>query len=206
MLNKPKNWENVQAITESRKLPADGYIVKIIAAKVKSYEYDGRSFDKLEVALDINEGEYKGFYQEDFDAQKQEDKKWKGVKKFNVPTDDGSEADNFSQRVLKGATDALEESNPGYHWDWDETKLKGKMVGCLFRLEEWHVNGKKGWKAQPFQFIPVEKIKTGNFKVPKFKPHKDFPNDTPDNYQEGVGASSGGFIPAEDEDDGTLPF
>lgn len=206
MLNKPKSWENVQAITESRKLPAGGYIVKIIAAKVKTYEYEGRSFDKLEVALDINEGEYKGFYQEDFDAQQQEDKKWKGVKRFNVPTDDGSKADNFSQRVLKGATDALEDSNPGYHWDWDETKLKGKLVGCLFRMEEWSMNGKKGWKAQPFKFVPLENIKTGNFKVPKFKPHKDFPNDTPDNYQEGVGASSGGFIPVEEEDEGDLPF
>lgn len=183
MIKKPQNWEKVQAITERKALPAGGYIIKIIAAKVSTYEYNGNSFDKLEIAFDINDGEYKGFYQQDFDSQQQEDKRWKGVKRFNVPTDDGSDADALSQRILKGATEALEDSNPGYHWDWDETKLKGKIVGCIFRLEEWIMNGKKGWKAQPFKFVPVEDIKSGNFKQPKFKSHRDFPNDTPDNYQ-----------------------
>lgn len=206
MIKKPQNWENVQAITEKRALPAGGYIVKIIAAKVSTYNYNGQSFDKLEVAFDINDSEYKGFYQQDFDSQKQEDKRWKGVKRFNVPTDDGSDADALSQRILKGATEALEDSNPGYHWDWDETKLKGKIVGCIFRLEEWAMNGKKGWKAQPFKFVPVEDIKSGNFKQPKFKAHKDFPNDIPDNYQNMDTASNIKERFEELDTEGELPF
>lgn len=208
MIRKPQNWENVQAIAERKALPADGYIVKIIAAKVTTYEYNGNSFDKLEVAFDINDGEYKGFYQQDFDSQQREDKRWKGVKRFNVPTDDGSDADALSQRILKGATEALEDSNPGYRWDWDETKLKGKIVGCIFRLEEWAMNGKKGWKAQPFKFVPAEDIKSGNFKQPKFKAHKDFPQDTPDNYQNSMDTASDIKDRFEELDinEGDLPF
>lgn len=208
MIRKPQNWENVQAITEKKALPAGGYVIKIIAAKVSTYNYNGQSFDKLEIAFDINDGEYKGFYQQDFDAQQQEDKRWKGVKRFNVPTDDGSDADALSQRILKGATEALEDSNPGYRWDWDETKLKGKLVGCIFRLEEWAMNGKKGWKAQPFKFVPVEDIKSGNFKQPKFKAHRDFPQDTPDNYQNSMDTASDIKDRFEEFDDtsGDLPF
>lgn len=210
MIRKPQNWENVQAITERKTLPAGGYVIKIIAAKVSTYNYNGQSFDKLEIAFDINDGEYKGFYQQDFDSQQQEDKRWKGVKRFNVPTDDGSDSDALSQRILKGATEALEDSNPGYHWDWDETKLKGKIVGCIFRLEEWYIEdeNKKGWKTQPFKFVPISDIKLGKFKLPNFKPHKNFPNDTPDNYQSTLDTASNIKDRFEELDinEGDLPF
>ena len=60
----------------------------------------------------------------------------------------------------------------------------------------------------PFKFISADKARKGEFTLPKFKPHKDFPNDTPDNYQateEKASSFAGGFQPVE-EDDGELPF
>ena len=208
MIKKPKNWENVQAAKERAVLPAGGYVVKIIAAKVASYpSSDGSCFEKLEIALDIAEGEYKDFYDSEYKSQTQEERKWKGVLRQYLPTDDGSDRDEWTKSSLKALTDAVEDSNSGYHWDWDETKLKGKTVGCLFRLEEWAVDGKKGWKAQPFKFIPVEDVRKGKFKAPKFKAHRDYPDDTPDSYESAKKdeGSFAGFQPI-DADEGDLPF
>jgi hypothetical protein len=172
-MNKPNNWESVKAATERVALPAGGYIVKILDAKVKTYTSDNGSFDKLEISLDITDGEFKDFYANDYRSQTQEDKKWKGMLRQYTPKDDGSEKDEWTKSSLKALTDAIEESNPGYHWDWNEDHLKGKVVGCLFRSEEWQYNGKEGWKTQPFKFVSVETIKSGKFKVPNEKPLKN---------------------------------
>ena len=209
MIKKPSNWENVQASKERVSLPAGGYVVKIVGAKVQSYPAsDGTYFDKLEIALDIIEGDHKGFYDADFRAQTGEDKKWRGVLRQYLPKDDGSEKDEWTKSSLKALIEAVEESNSGLHWDWDETKLKGKTVGCLFRLEEWAVDGKKGWKAQPFKFIPVEDVRKGKFKMPKFKAHRDYPDDTPDSYESSSKKEEGGFggFQPIDADEGDLPF
>ncbi len=205
MIKKPKNWENVVATKEKRPLPEGGYVVRIVAAKVRNYSSaDGSSYDRLEIALDIEEGDYKGFYAEDFKAQQQEDKRWKGTLRQYIPLDDGSEKDQWTQSVFKAMTSAIEESNPGYHWDWDEQKLKGKMVGCLFRLEEWSVNGKCGWKAQPFKFISADQVRKGQYKTPKFKPHRDHPDDTPQKF--GSASVDVPYEEVESEDEGDLPF
>ena len=168
------NYESTQAITDAKKLPAGGYVCKISAAQVASYSgRDGRTYDKLEIAFDISEGEYAGFYKADYDARTSENKKWRGMLRLSIPTDDGSDADLWAKRVFKTCIDAVEDSNSGYHWDWNEAGLKGKTVGCLFRNEEWEYDGNSGWKAMPFRFIPVNDVRDGKFKVPKDKPLKN---------------------------------
>lgn len=171
-MNKPNNWESVKAATERVTLPAGGYIVKILNAEIKTYGKPEETFDKLEISIDITDGEFKDFYANDYRSQIQEDKKWKGMLRQYTPKDDGSEKDEWTKSSLKALTDAIEESNTGYHWDWNEVGLKGKVVGCLFRSEEWEYDGKEGWKTQPFKFLPVDAIKSGKFKMPKEKPIK----------------------------------
>ena len=169
-MRKVSNWENVRAASEKVALPVGGYIVTIMGAKVATYTgNDGGTFEKLEVSIDIAEGEFKDFYTNDYRSQQSEDKKWKGVLRQYLPKDDGTEKDEWTKSSLKALIGAIEDSNPGYHWDWDETKLKGKKVGCIFRNEEWDFDGKTGFTARPFKFISVEKIKTGNFRLPKDK-------------------------------------
>lgn len=199
------NWDKVQAVKEGRPLPAGGYIVKIVGAKEVAYDAnDGSSFSKLEIALDICEGEYAGFYEADFKLQTQEDKRWRGVLRQYIPKEDGSDQDEWTKSSLKGLTSAIEDSNAGYHWDWDETKLRGKIVGCLFRMEEWEFEGKTGWKAQPFKFIPADQVRKGDFKAPKFKAHKNHPGDTPENSGESAKPAAA-FEPI-DEPEGGFPF
>ena len=164
------NYDTTQTFQERPVLPVGGYVAKIKKAQVRTYTGNNGSFDKLEIAFDISEGEYKDFFASDLKAQKAEDKKWKGVLRLYVPTDDGSERDATTKSIFKGNMEAVEESNAGYHWDWDENKLAGKTVGILFRNEEWAYDGKTGWKAQPFKFIPAAKIREGKFTLPKDKP------------------------------------
>ena len=63
-IKKPDNWENVKAAAEREKLPVGAYICKILKAGVRTYESrDGSStFEKLEIAFDIAEGDFTGHY------------------------------------------------------------------------------------------------------------------------------------------------
>lgn len=174
-LKRPENWENVKAVSERENLPVGAYVCKIVTAGVRTYKKsDGSgSFDRLEVAFDIQEGDFAGHYQKDFDSQRNEDKKWKGVLRLYIPVDDGSEKDEWTKRIFKGFTDSLEASNLGYHWDWEEKSLKGKMVGILFRNEQWAMGERSGWKAQPFRALAVDAVRGGKFTIPKARPNKN---------------------------------
>lgn len=166
------NWENVKAAADFTALPAGGYVCKIQGAKIRAFEGKNGSFERLEVAVDICEGEYKDHFRRDFDSQSAEDKKWRGVFRLYVPSGDGSEQDSWSAQKLKRFVSDVEDSNPGYHWDWEESKLKGKLVGLTFRREEWEWGGRTGWKNAPFQAYTVEDIRQNKFQLPKDKPLK----------------------------------
>lgn len=160
------NWNDVQAPTDRPKLPMGGYICQILGAKEKTTQ-SGKSM--LEVSFDIIEGEYADFYRNDYKMQNREDKYWKGVIRYFLPEEDGSERDNWTKSRFKGFTNAVEESNPNYHWDWNEDGLKGKYIGMVTRNEEWEYNGKTGFTVKPYSFETVEKIKNKTYYIPKDK-------------------------------------
>ena len=169
---KPFNgFDKVQAFSERVKLPAGGYVAKCIGAKVVTYpgKNGNPDVEKLEIAVDITEGEFAGYYKNDYDTNTAEDKKWKGVCRLYIPTDDGSEKDEFTKRRFKGMAMAFEDSNSGYHWDWDETRLKGLKVGILVRDKEWEFNGKTGFAPEIISFASVQNIRDGKFKTPNTK-------------------------------------
>lgn len=154
------NRENVYRETE--KLPVGGYVIKIINAKEETFDWGSR----LAIAFDIEEGEYKGFYNKNFQEQTGEDKKWKGVFRLNIPKEDGSEQDAWTQKKFNTTIVNIEESNNGYFWDWDESKLKGKLVGAIFNNKEYEMNGRRGFYTACHSFLPVETIRSGKFKIP----------------------------------------
>ena len=164
------NYDTTQTISARAQLPVGAYICQILKAEEKVYSSSKGEWHKLEVSFDICEGEHKDFYANDYRSQSGEDKKWKGVLRMNIPSDDGSEADNWAKRSFKTNILAIEESNNGYHWDWNEAQLKGKTVGIVFRSEEWEYNGKRGWRTAPFKMVPAADVKSGNIKIPDPKP------------------------------------
>ena len=174
------NWDQVKAASDRQQLPKGGYVCRIMNSEIKTYDGTKGTFERLEISIDVAEGEFKDFYAADYRGQNQEDKKWRGVLRLYVPKDDGSDMDEWTKSKLKAATNAVEDSNQGYHWDWNEAGLKGKLVGCLIRNEEWEYNGRTGWNTKPFKFVPVSDIKNGKFEIPKDKPLNKKTSDSDD--------------------------
>lgn len=152
-------------------LPTDNaYVCNIVSAKEVKYTTEsGYSIHRIDVAIDVAEGDYKDFYKKKFDADQNEDKKWKGVVKINIPKEDGSEQDDWTIKSFNANMLAIESSNAGYIWDWDETKLKGKKIGLVLRNKEYEFNGQRGFYSEPFKFISVEDAKANKFRKPKDK-------------------------------------
>lgn len=157
-----------KSVSASEPLPAGGYVAKILNAKVDEYSWG----EVLVISFDIAEGEYNDFFSKQYKENTREDKKWKGNFRLTVPNE-GNQYFDSQKRAFGNAIWAIEESNPGYHWDWNESALKGKMVGVLFRNFEWEMDdGRSGWSTECCTFVSVEDVRTGNFKQPKDKPLK----------------------------------
>ena len=154
-----------KSVGASEPLPAGGYVAKILNAKVEEYSWG----EVLVISFDIAEGEYKDFFSKQYRENTREDKKWKGNFRLTVPQE-GNQYFEGQKRTFGNAIWAIEESNPGYKWDWVEAALKGKMVGVLFRNYEYDVDGRQGWSTEACTFVSVEDVRTGNFKQPKDKP------------------------------------
>ena len=165
-MKKFNSFDTAKTYSETEKLPAGGYVVKIMAATEETAS-NGNSF--LKISFDIAEGEYKGYYERKYRTANENDKKWKGNINLYVPLEDGSEQDEYTASKFKTSIMNIEESNPGYHWDWDEKKLKGKIVGCIFREKEYDYEGNTGFFAEPFRLISADNIRNNKFRMPKPK-------------------------------------
>lgn len=160
------DYEKTQAYTDFQTLPKGGYIGRILNAEVK----ENSNGQYIQLAVDIAEGEYKDFFMNEWKNQQGEDKKWHCNFLLNVPKDDGSERDGWTKRRFKTVIVALEDSNSGYHFDWDEQKFKGKLIGCLFNEREYEGNDGTVKKATNLaQITSVEKVRSGDFKIPADK-------------------------------------
>ena len=170
-------------------LPAGGYVCQIISAREESYRW-GRV---LVIAHDVCEGEYAGIFKRDYDNNTNENKKWRGTFRINVPKDDGSEQDSWAKEKFNSFMACIQDSNPGYAWNWDEKTLKGKKIGLIYRNKEWEMEDRHGWTTEAGAAESVDNIREG-----KFKPLKD--KALP------VKETTPVFTEVSDEDDGELPF
>ena len=183
-------FEAKKSMGGSEPLPAGGYIAKIMSAKVEPWS--GGKGESLVVSFDVIEGEYKDFFATQYRENTNEDKRWKGNYRVTVP----NEADQWfdsQKRTFEGAMWAVEQSNPGYHWDWNEAALKGKTIGVIMRNKEWEINGNTGWTTEAGMLTDVESIRSGKFKLMKDKPLKNKPVQQVTQF-------------VEIEDDSELPF
>ena len=156
--------------SSSEPLPAGGYVAKIMNAEVKEYSWG----EVLVISFDIAEGEYKDFFATQYRENTNEDKKWKGNFRLTVPQE-GNQYFERQKKTFGNCLACIEESNSGYHWNWNEAELKGKMVGVLFRNKEWEMDGNTGWTTECCTFTTVDDVRNGKFKMPKDKPLKNKP-------------------------------
>lgn len=193
MINKPKKYDETVVYEAQERLPAGGYVLKILKTKIEGYSWG----QVLVLMIDVAEGEHAGFYKKNYDAQ-QQDKKWKGTYRINLPKDDGTEQDSWNVKKLKSAMTAVEKSNEGYVWNWDEKSLVGKLVGGLFGNKEYDYEGKRGFYTDCRTLCGAERIRSGDFTIPADK--------LLDNNTVAASDPYDGFHAYNDEDDSDIPF
>ena len=198
-MKKLNGYQAAQAYSDQEKLSPGGYVLKILDVKYQENSWG----DVILLSFDIDEGENKGFFAANYKAQTQEDKKWKGTYRLRVPKDDGSEQDNWAMRRFKTVISNFEESNQGYHWDWDEQKLKGKLIGALFNNKEYEFDGRHGFFTNCHSLVTVEKIRSGKFEIPSDTLLKEKGNN---GYPVGSTPGIDGFMNIPDGIDEELPF
>ena len=103
-------------------------------------------------------------FQKQFDENKNSDKKWAAgaTKYISLKEDDKCVA------MFKGFITTLENSNPSFKWNFDETKLVGLKLAGVFGLEEYqNEKGETKTATKLTQFRSLDKLK--EIRIPKVK-------------------------------------
>lgn len=163
-MEKFNNWEEVKPVEfgEYETLKLGGHEIVIKSAEV----YTGKTGNKsLKVCVDIaGNDEQKGFYQKQYDSNNNSDKKWaNGSTKYITLKEDEK-----CVAIFKGFTTAVENSNAGYKWNFDESTLVGKKLCGVYGLEEYcKLDGTVGTATKLVQFRSLDKL--AEVKIPKVK-------------------------------------
>ena len=159
------NFRSEPAKSAYPMLPKGLYIAQIKGVKVEEEGPDQR----MTIRLDIAEGEYAGYYTKRYKADQERggqfEVKYKGDFVLYA-VDEKNTARKFPQSDIKkfnGSMWAIEQSNPGYRWEWDERTLAGKLVGINVRQGTF--NGIEYTNIGRLESIPD--IKAGKVKVMK---------------------------------------
>lgn len=167
MIKKFADYEATKAYTPSTKLPRGGYVGKIMKAELVKSNW---GTDQLKISFDITEGDYTDYFMKKWKEDQNPNRTWKGVGYVRIPVDDGSDEDARTKASFKSFTEGvLEASNEGYHWNWDETKLKGLSVGLVFNYREWSFNNNSGMTPNFAFFVSADRARKGDFKLPADK-------------------------------------
>ena len=211
MIKRFSDYNETKAYGTYERLPKGGYVMDIKNAEVGGFEkvngknkWVNHKSDVIRVFADIYEGEQIKFFEKEYKNQQSEDKVWHGVYYLRIPADDGSEQDGWTKRKFKTFTEALEDSNNGYHFDWDEQKFKGKLIGGLFNEREYVANSGEVRRATNWAGVTsVENIRSGNFQIPKDRLLDRGYNQPP---APAMPTTSDGFMSIPDGIDEELPF
>lgn len=157
-MKKISGYDKIQESGSFKRLGPGGYVVKLLdVADVPDKEY-------LKVSFDVCEGPNKDFFMNEFKSDTRENKKWPNA---------GTFIRSYKEKalpMLKGFTGAVERSNAGYTWDFDEKKLKGKIVGLVLGEEEFlNSTGKVRTRTYVAAVRSVDVIRDGKFEVPSLK-------------------------------------
>ena len=204
MINYNGDFESKKDVAISN-LPAGVYVGKVLGAKVETQTISGRDVDRLVLQLDVAEGDYKDHYKKVYEASKggMYPAKFKGIFRLTIPQA-GDQYESMNKRILQGAAWALEESNSGYKWDFDESKLKGLSVGFSVRDADYLVEDSEGIRkvtsTEICRLESVKEVKAGTVKPPKKRELKDAQKQKLEQYNASTQAA---YVEVENDD---LPF
>ena len=118
-------------------LPKGAYVIVIKGAKMDKWPSGD---ERIAIAFDIAEGEYKGLYQSQFDSDTRSGKQWPfdAVFNLNVPTD---KSEPWVWDAYNSFFADLEDSNNGFVFSGDLKALKGKVIGGKFHNRQTEKDG-----------------------------------------------------------------
>lgn len=150
-----KPIEGYDLVTEAgdiERLPAGIYGVKI----TKVVDHPNEEY--IEIYSDITKGEYANYFKTLEDSgMTNTSRHLRSYKTKAVP-------------FFKAFITAVEKTNPGYKWDWDEQKLVGKNVMAVFGEEEYKTkDGNVIVVTNLVEFRSLEAYKEGKITVPPLK-------------------------------------
>lgn len=162
MITVPNDYNQAASYTGEggAKLPAGGYICEIKGARVETVGQNAKQ--KFVLAVDICEGEHKGFFDKAWKAAKMQDAnaRWRGTYDVFLLNMEGK-----TNPFFKGMITCIDKSNPGFqtvvNGQINEAALKGKKIGLLFREEEYMKDGDIRTAVKAFAARTVEDIRNG---------------------------------------------
>lgn len=151
-MRKIENFDKITEAGEFQQLPAGVYGAVITnAIDVTDREY-------LEIYWDVAKGEYAHYFKSLVDAGLTDSSK--SIRSYK----------DSAVRFFKSFITAIEKTNSGYEWDWNEKSLIGKKVMVVVGEEEYidkDGNVKTFTKAQEFRSL--QSYKDGKLKTPELK-------------------------------------
>ena len=158
---KKLDLKNVQEFTQFKN-PVGGFICTIVDVEDVPHKEYLRVYYDIAEALSDDQQKFVGMYTK----RKQE-------KGYDCPSTVVSYKEQ-SLPFFKGFVTALENSNPNYKWDNDETKFIGLKIGFVLAEEEYEGKDKNDApKIRVRVYVAerhsVDAIKSGDFKVPELK-------------------------------------
>lgn len=203
MITVPYDYNQASAYDGSGgpRLVPGGQVCKIVGARTETVNTQNGPKQKFVLAFDIAEGEFAGYFDEQFKRAKEQDAskaKWRGTYDCFILTNEGK-----TNPWFKGMLACIDKSNEPFQCvvggQLNEANLKGKLIGMLFRKEEYMgSDGKKKETVKACAARSVQTIREGNFEIPEPKLLQ----------RSGGGRGAAAAVPAgfTQVDDDELPF
>lgn len=201
MITVPYDYNQASAYDGSGgpRLVPGGQVCNIVGARTETVNTQNGPKQKFVLAYDIAEGEFAGYFDDQFKRAKEQDAgkaKWRGTYDCFILTNEGK-----TNPWFKGMLACIDKSNEPFqcvvNGQLNEANLKGKLIGLLFRKEEYMgSDGKKKETVKACAARSVQTIREGTFEIPE---PKLLAGSTPSRSA----APTAGFTQVDDDE---LPF
>lgn len=158
-MQKPYGWEDVPVSSggDYERPTPGGYVMGVVFSEIRN---EGEDNECLYLELDIAEGTLKNYYRK---MGERLDKNCFIRKWFSLRNEK-------ALPFFKGFISAIEDSNLGYKWNWQEKSLLKKFVGVNMREEEYEKkDGDIGTTLKPAFFCGASRVRNGEIQPLKPK-------------------------------------
>lgn len=153
-----ENWDSIVESTSFKRLTPNGYICKILNVE------DRPDKEYLKIYFDIVKGDDRGYFKKQYDGDTRKERKWPNAGTFIRSYKDSAAS------MFKGFINAIEKSNKGYQWNFDEKTLVNKVVGLIIADEQYqNQKGQVRVRNYVAAVRSVETIEKGEYEIPALK-------------------------------------